>query len=85
MDLPELKKGCLSGEVINAEGWIVYSENGLSKDQAAEIIRRVKAYENLLEISQIAYEALCTGDQEATDKAIGMIENFKQALEREPK
>ena len=47
-----------------------------------ELVSRWNAFEEhglvpkLLAIKQISYEAICTGDQEASDKAIGLIEDL---------
>lgn len=41
-------------------------------------------YKKLVKIKEISYEAICTGDQEASEKAIGLIEAYEQAL-KEPK
>ena len=44
------------------------------------IVTAINSHEKLIKIKQISYEAICTGDQEASDKAIGLIEDFEQAL-----
>ncbi len=56
MGMPELKKGQISGAVVNAEGesvgWIIYSVKALTEAQAAEIIRRVEAYNPWIPVSE---------------------------------
>ena len=48
-------------------------------------VQATNSHEKLTKIMQISYEAICTGDQEASDKAIGLIEDYEQALKEAEK
>ena len=81
MNKPELKKGRVSGVIINAEGedigWIIYSTKALTEAQAAEVIRRVEAHDELVKLLRDAQQYIRPLDPK--HKAI------EQALAGEPK
>ena len=51
------------------------------------IVHAINSHEKLIKIKQISYEAVYTGDQEASDKAIGLIEieDFDKAIKEAEK
>ena len=50
------------------------------EDDALFIQNAVNCHEKLMDIKIWAYEVACTGDQQASDKLIGLIEEFDKAL-----
>lgn len=82
----ELNVSSISGNfyrIVDARKAII--ARGILEKYADYIVQAINSYEKLIKIKQISYEAICTGDQEASDKAIGLIEDFDQALEAEKK
>jgi len=51
-----------------------------SDEEVAYIVHAINSHEKLIKIKEISYEAICTGDQEALDEAIGLIEDFEETL-----
>jgi len=49
----------------------------LTKEEADYIVQAINSHDKLIKIKQISYEAVYTGDQEASDKAIGLIEDIE--------
>lgn len=75
-DLPELK--VYHSAIAYPKGICRKDGTCITKAQADEVLRRCEAEPKLRDIIAIAYEAICTGDQEASDKAIGLIEDLEK-------
>ena len=65
---------------IASKNTVCFICGDVNKKYANYIVHAINSHEKLTKIMQISYEAICTGDQEASDKAIGLIEDYEQAL-----
>lgn len=69
-----------SGDAVYTAQDAVEASVETTKEKVDYIVLAVNSHEKLMRIQEISYEAICTGDQEASDKSIGLIEDFGEAL-----
>jgi len=80
------KEDMTHGITITIDGAVVATVDGTdekAKALAKHIVKCWNERDPLVKIKEIAYEVACTGDQQAEDKLIGLIEDYEAALAAE--